>query len=138
MFKYLKIFPALGLGLALLLSPVTLKVKAIDINRPNYFWTQYMENQARIYGENLKKVRDLKLMKTLGVDGESFVSPNTDVKGLYNLAVMSDKVEEVERIMTDFEKDYIAFEMFLLTGDQTLASQYYNDPTICFKFERVL
>ena len=47
-------------------------------------------------------------------------------------------LKEVLFIITQYEKEYMYYELFLLTGDEDLANQYYTDPQIHFSFENII
>lgn len=136
--KYPKIIYSLGLGISIALSTMAMSTLAMEEDTPKYFWTFEMSDKAAIYEHNLKEIREMKLRDTLGITGDDIDLYDIDILALYNLAVKCGRVEEVEQIMTDYEKRYMACEIFLLTGDLDLVYKYYFDPEIYFKFERVL
>lgn len=136
--RYPKIICTFGLSVSMALSMIAINTLAMENDIPKYYWTETMDSKARMYDDNLSEIRDIKLRNILEINDDNIDFKNIDIVSLYDLAVKSDKVEEVEQVMTDYEKSYMAYEMYLLTGDKNLVDKYYSDPQICFKFERVL
>lgn len=99
-------------------------------------WNQDKSEKAKEYQQILKDQRDEKLRTSLGVDNiEVYLD---DMNLLYDLAKEKDKVEEVEEIMSDYEREQVFYEIFLVTGDSELAEKFKEESELNFKFERVI
>ncbi len=99
-------------------------------------WNQDKSEKAKEYQQILKDQRDEKLRTSLGVDNiEDYME---DMNLLYDLAKEKDKVEEVEEIMSDYEREQVFYEIFLVTGDSELAEKFKEESELNFKFERVI
>ena len=99
-------------------------------------WNQDKSEKAKEYQQILKDQRDEKLRTSLGVDNiEAYLD---DMNLLYDLAKEKDKVEEVEEIMSDYEREQVFYEIFLVTGDSELAEKFKEESELNFKFERVI
>lgn len=114
-----------------------MNANAIGVNVKNgHVWNEDKQYKSEKYFNTLTASRDKNLKKVLNIDSvENYMN---DMKSLYNLSLMSDKVDEVEKIMSDYEKDKIYIELLLLTGDKNLAEEFRNDEELYFKFERVI
>ena len=70
-------------------------------------WNQDKSEKAKEYQQILKDQRDEKLRASLGVDNiEDYME---DMNLLYDLAKEKDKVEEVEEIMSDYEREQVFY-----------------------------
>lgn len=99
-------------------------------------WNQDKSEKAKEYQQILKDQRDEKLRTSLGLDNiEDYME---DMNLLYDLAKEKDKVEEVEEIMSDYEREQVFYEIFLVTGDSELAEKFKEESELNFKFERVI
>lgn len=99
-------------------------------------WNQDKSEKAKEYQQILKDQRDEKLRTSLGVDNiEDYLD---DMNLLYDLAKEKDKVEEVEEIMSDYEREQVFYEIFLVTGDSELAEKFKEESELNFRFERVI
>lgn len=103
-----------------------------------YTWTCQMNSEAEEYDLNLKEKRDILLKELLLINDDDLEKCLDDYNLFYDVSVQKGKVEEVENIITQYEKDYMSYELFLLTGDEDLANQYYTDPQIHFSFENII
>lgn len=101
-----------------------------------YIWTESNDYESQKYMEYLTKDRDKKLEEILDV--EDISQYMDDMKLLYDICVEKDKVEEVEEIMSNYEREQVYIELLLLTGDENLARRYKCDQELKFKFERVV
>ncbi len=105
-------------------------------NTRRYIWNESKAMQSKQYMEKISNVRDEKLRKTLEIENTDVYLENMDM--LYNLSLKLGKVDEVEEIMTEYEKDQIFYELLLLTENEELATIYRDDPELHFKFYRVI
>lgn len=114
-------------------------VKAYEVETGEpYTWTHQMSNKAEEYDLNLREQRDTKLKELLVIDDEDLEKYLDDYNLFYNVSVQKGKLNEVENIITQYEKEYMYYELFLLTGDKNLANEYYADPQIYFSFEKAI
>lgn len=117
----------------------TSRVKAYEnqVSEP-YTWTGKMSSEAEDYDLNLREQRDTLLKEVLFINDDDLERYLDDYNLFYDVSVQKGKVEEVEDIITQYEKEYMYYELFLLTGDEDLANQYYTDPQIHFSFENII
>ncbi|BAK81068.1 hypothetical protein [Candidatus Arthromitus sp. SFB-rat-Yit] len=113
------------------------KAYEVEISEP-YTWTCQMSSKAEEYDLNLREQRDTKLKELLVIDDEDLEKYLDDYNLFYNVSIQKGKLNEVEDIITKYEKDYMYYELFLLTGDENLANEYYTDPQIYFSFEKAI
>ena len=97
-----------------------------------------MSSEAEDYDLNLREQRDTLLKEVLFINDDDLERYLDDYNLFYDVSVQKGKVEEVEDIITQYEKEYMYYELFLLTGDEDLANQYYTDPQIHFSFENII
>lgn len=138
--KSLKFLKSVFLGTAFTCAFSTFlyaNVKATSVNIENgHVWTEDKDYKSKKYIENLTRDRNKKLNDLFSIQNiEDYVS---DMNLLYDLSLSNNKVEEVEKIMSDYEKNQVYYELLLLTGDSDLAEKYRSDTELIFKFERVI
>lgn len=138
--KSSKILKAISFGTAFSLAFsafVYVNVNATSVNvESGHVWSEDKDYKSQKYLESLVLDRNRKLNDLLGIQNiEDYIS---DMRSLYDLSLLNNKVEEVEKIMTDYERNQVYYELLLLTGDNNLAEKYRNDNEFNFKFERVI
>ncbi len=100
-----------------------------------YIWSEEKARDSEKYYEFLKYSMEKNLNELLDIDNsEEYLS---DMSKLYKLSLDKYLVEEVEKIISEYEKEYIYYEMLLLTEDENLAKEYKNETDLYFTFERI-
>lgn len=132
--KFLK-FTSMGIIFSFIFSAFIYISAGANVSN-EYVWTEDSSYKSQKYAEQLIKDRDKKLEEILDV--EDISKYMDDMKLLYDVSVEKDKVEEVEEIMSDYERNQVYFELLLLTGDEELARKYRDDQELRFEFERVV
>ena len=134
--KYKNIF--VGFILSLLVFTfnfaIVENVKANDSSV--YFWSIEKSIKSYVYQENVHAARNEKIEEVLEVDDINPYFEN--MKSMYELAVSKDKVKEVEKIISDCEKQVISYELYLLTGNENLSNEYLANEDLYFSFEMVI
>lgn len=105
-------------------------------NNNKILWSESKAQESQRYVQSLEKIRNEKLCDVLGL--ENVDRYMKDMNSLYELSLNLNKVDEVEKIMTQHEKDQVFYEILLVTGDEELAKKYRDDSELYFKFERVV
>lgn len=130
--KFLK-FTSMGIIFSFIFSAFIYISAGANVSN-EYIWTEDNKRESQKYMDHLTKDRDKKLEEILDV--EDISQYMDDMKSLYDLCVEKDKVQEVEEIMSDYERKQVYIELLLLTGDDELAKRYRDDQELEFKFER--
>lgn len=130
--KFLK-FTSMGIIFSFIFSAFIYINAGANVSN-EYIWTEDNKRESQKYMDHLTKDRDKKLEEILDV--EDISQYMDDMKSLYDLCVEKDKVQEVEEIMSDYERKQVYIELLLLTGDDELAKRYRDDQELEFKFER--
>lgn len=135
-----KILRAVSIGTAfsfVFSTFIYVNVNAISVNvESGHVWSEDKDYKSKKYLEGLVENRNKQLNKILNIQNiEDYME---DMRLLYNLSLLNDKVGEVEEVMTDYERAQVYYELLLLTGDNDLAEKYRNDENFTFKFERVV
>lgn len=130
--KFLK-FTSMGIIFSFIFSTFIYISAGANVSN-EYIWTEDNKHESQKYMDHLTKDRDKKLEEILDV--EDISQYMDDMKSLYDLCVEKDKVQEVEEIMSDYERKQVYIELLLLTGDDELAKRYRDDQELKFKFER--
>ena len=108
---------------------------ALENNNVRYTWNIEKSFKAESYEKELRSIRNSKLEEILNVeDIEPYFS---DMNLLFDIAVEEHKLKEVEKIIADYERQYVFYEMVLLTENEELAKQYYDGFELSFDFERL-
>lgn len=138
--KSLKILKNVSIGIIssfVFLTFIYINASATGVNiKSEHVWNEDKQYKSEKYFNTLTEVRNKNLREELDIDNvENYIN---DMKSLYDLSLTKNKVDEVEKIMSDYEKNKIYVELLLLTGDKKLAEQFLNDKELYFKFERVV
>lgn len=105
-------------------------------NNNKNLWSESKAQKSQQYIQNSEQTRNDKLCNILGID--SVDDYMKDMNLFYDLSLKLNKVDEVEKIMTEHEKNQVFYELLLVTGDEKLAKSYRDDNELNFKFERVI
>ena len=116
------------------LFSTTPNVHATQKEEAVYVWNEEKSEKSDNYYEVLENSKIEKLKQLLDVDETENLY---DMSRLHQLALDKNLVKEVEEVITFYEKEFIYYEMLILTGDENLARQYRDDENLYFTFERV-
>lgn len=130
--KWMKILSIGGcLGCLFYITPVNVQAK----QQKNYVWSDEKAKDSENYYEFLRNSMESSLNKLLEIDSSQEYL--LDMNKLYKLSIDKDLVNEVEKLISEYEKEYIYYEMLLLTEDENLAKEYRDDMNLYFSFERI-
>ncbi len=116
------------------LFSTTPNVHATQKEEAVYVWNEEKSEKSDNYYEVLENSKIEKLKQLLDVDETENLY---DMSRLHQLALDKNLVKEVEEVITFYEKEFIYYEMLILTRDENLARQYRDDENLYFTFERV-
>ena len=116
------------------LFSTTPNVHATQKEEAVYVWNEEKSEKSDNYYEVLENSKIEKLKQLLDVDETENLF---DMGRVHQLALDKNLVKEVEEVITFYEKEFIYYEMLILTGDENLARQYRDDENLYFTFERV-
>lgn len=122
--------------ISIFVFPIFVNAKLANTNDNKFLWSESKAQKSQQYIKNLERNRNVKLAKLLGVD--SVDEYMKDMDSLYKLSLNLNKVDEVEKIMTEYEKNQVFYELLLVTEDEELAKKYRDDSELNFRFERVI
>ena len=112
-------------------------LKTAKANESNvYFWSIEKSVKSFIFQEEININKNKKLEELLEI--ESIEPYFEDMNLLYQLSLSKNKVKEVEKIISDCEKQLISYELYLLTGDKVLSNEYLANDDLYFNFEMVI
>lgn len=116
------------------LFSTTPNVHATQKEEAIYLWNEEKAEKSENYYEALENFKIEKLKQLLDVEETEIL---LDMSKLHQLALDKNLVREVEEVISYYEKEFVYYEMLVLTGDENLARQYRDDENLYFTFERI-